>query len=442
MNNINPGLRRSIFLNLFVRIIILIISCLVLVYLVSSVLGREMIFSVLVGSILILIQIKILTDYVMKINRSLVQFIDSGVFTEENDIKFKRDNSQISDFELRVNQLKEDIGRSKFEGQKHKFLLKYAIDEMEHGLICVKNNSDVIFSNKAFRNLIGDAEINRISELEKIYPELGVSLGNINPVMPEIVSLRGFKASLRCKEFKIGNDNISLYSIQNIQQEIDKNEIESWERLIKVLTHEIMNSLSPIISLSKSMQRSIEDPEKILSGLSAIENTGEGLINFISEYRKLSDLPPPEKKDFKISKLLEHIRSLFKQECEERKIKLQIVLENQDLNLYAEMFQIEQVLVNLVTNSMEVLSGKDDGIIKLSARSYSDTIEISVEDNGPGISLDIMDKIFIPFFSTKKKGIGIGLSLSKQIITNHAAAIRISSDPGVSTKFIIRFSKE
>ena len=98
--------------------------------------------------------------------------------------KFKKDNSQISDFELRVNQLKEDIGRSKFEGQKQKFLLKNAIDEMEHGLICVKNGSDVIFSNKAFRKLIGGAEINRISELEKIYPELGVSLGNLNPVMP------------------------------------------------------------------------------------------------------------------------------------------------------------------------------------------------------------------------------------------------------------------
>lgn len=442
MKNVNTKLRRTIFVNLSLRIIILLISCLVFVYLVTTVLGREMFFSLLVGSILILIQIKILTDYILKINRSLVQFIDSGEFTEENDIKFKRDNSQISDFELRVNQLKEDIGKSQFEGQKQKFLLKNAIDEMDHGLICVKNGSEVIFSNKAFRRLIGGAEINRISELEKIYPELGFSIGNLNPVMPGIVSLRGFKASLRYKEFKIGKDNISLYSIQNIQQEIDKNEIESWERLIQVLTHEIMNSLSPIISLSKSMQRSIKDPEKILLGLSTIENTGEGLINFISEYRKLSDLPSPKKENLEISKILNHIKSLFKLECEERKIKLQIEQDDQDLKLYADKFQIEQVLVNLVTNAMEVLSGQTDGIIKLSARSYSDTTEISVEDNGPGIPKDIKDKIFIPFFSTKKKGIGIGLSLSKQIVTNHSAVILISSDPGVSTKFTIRFSNK
>ncbi len=442
MKNVNTKLRRTIFVNLSLRILILLISCLVFVYLVTTVLGREMFFSLLVGSVLILIQIKILTDYVLKINRSLVQFIDSGVFTEESDIKFKRDNSQISDFELRVNQIKEDIGKSKFEGQKQEFLLKITVDEMEHGLICVKNGSDVMFSNKAFRKLIGGAEINRISELKKIYPELGVSLGNLSEVFPGIVNISGFKASLRCKEFKIGKDNISLYSIQNIQQEIDKNEMESWERLIQVLTHEIMNSLSPIISLSKSMQRSIKDPDKILTGLSAIENTGEGLINFISEYRKLSDLPLPKKENLEISKILNHIKSLFKLECEERKIKLQIEQDDQDLKLYADKFQIEQVLVNLVTNAMEALSGQTDGIIKLSARSYSDYTEISVEDNGPGIPKDIKDKIFIPFFSTKKKGMGIGLSLSRQIITNHSAVIHISSDPGVSTKFIIRFSNK
>ena len=160
MKNANTGSGRTIFLNLILRITILIISCLVVIYLVTSVLGREMVFSLLVGCSLIIIQIKLLTDYVLKINRSLVKFIDSEGFTEESDMKFKKDNSQVSGFELRVNQLKEDIGRSKLEGQKQKFLLNYAIDEMEHGLICVRNNSDVIFSNKAFRSLIDDAEIN------------------------------------------------------------------------------------------------------------------------------------------------------------------------------------------------------------------------------------------------------------------------------------------
>ena len=442
MTNINTGLRKTIFLNLFLRIFILLITCLVFVYLVNVVLGREMVFTLIVGSILIIIQIKGLTDNVMKINRSLVQFIDNVGDTEEYDLKFKGGNSAVSDFELRINQLKEDIGRSKFEGQKQKFLLKNAVDELEHGLICVKNGSDVIFSNKAFRKLIKETEINKFSDLERIYPQLGISLENLNQGTPGIVNLPEFKASLRCKEFKIGKDNISLYSIQNIQQEIDKNEIESWERLIKVLTHEIMNSLSPIISLSKSMQRSINDSGKMLEGLNAIENTGEGLINFIREYRKLSYLPSPKKEQFEIRILLDQIRSLFKRECEKRKIMLSIWLEDQDLKLNADMFQIEQVLVNMVTNSMEVLSGRTGGVIKLTAGSYADITEICVEDNGPGISQDIRDKIFIPFFSTKKKGIGIGLSLSKQIITNHNAAIHMNSDPGISTKFIIRFSNK
>lgn len=439
MTNINTGLRKKIFFNLLLRVVLLIITCFMLVYLVTVMLGREMVFTLLVGSILIIIQIKSLTDYLMKINRSLVQFIDIVGNTEEHDLKFKSGSSAASDFEVRVNRLKEEICRSELEGQKQKFLLKNAVDEMENGLLCLKNGSEVIFTNKAFRKLIKGNEINRFSDLERICPDLGISLAKLSPGMPEIVKLNEYKASLRCTGFKMGRDSISLYSIQNIQQEIDKNEIESWERLIKVLTHEIMNSLSPIISLSKSMQKSINNSAKIREGLNAIENTGEGLINFIMEYRKLSNLPPPEMKQFKVIKLLEHIRSLFKQECEKRKIMLSIVLEDQDLKLNADMFQVEQVLVNMVTNSMEVLSGRPGGVIKLTAGSYAGFTEITVEDNGHGISKDIRDKIFIPFFSTKKKGIGIGLSLSKQIITNHNAIMSLSSDPGVSTRFIIRF---
>lgn len=440
MKSINTGLGRKIMITLLIRVIILVITTLGLVYLINEIPGREMVFTLLVGGSLIIIQVKSLTDYVLKVNTSLVQFIDS--VGKDEDIRYNRDNPQISDFELRVNQMKEDIVRSRFEGQKQKFLLKNAIDEMEHSLICVKNGKDVIFYNRAFSELVGDAMVNSISDLEKIYPELGVSIKKHNPVMPEIVSLRGYKASLRCREFKIDKDNISLYSIQNIQQEIDKNEIESWERLIQVLTHEIMNSLSPIISLSKSMQRSIEDRGRILTGLSTIENTGEGLINFISEYRKLSDLPPPQKENFKINTLLAQISSLFIRECEKRNIKLELEIKEKELELYADRFQIEQVLVNMLTNSLEALSGQSDGFIRLSARSYSGTTEICIEDNGPGISKDNRDKIFIPFFSTKKRGNGIGLSLSKQIITNHAAQILISSEPGVSTKFIIRFSNK
>lgn len=424
-------------ITLLLRILILVFTTLGLVFLLNNILGREMLFTLIVGGILIIIQIKSLTDYVLKINTSLVQFIDS--VGSQEDIQYKSDNPQISDFELRVNELKEDIVRSRFEGQKQKFLLKNAIDEMEHSLICIKNAQDIIFYNRAFSELVGGAGLNRISDLEKIYPELGVSIKEHKPVVPEIISLRGFKASLRCREFKIDKDNISLYSIQNIQQEIDKNEIESWERLIKVLTHEIMNSLSPIISLSKSMKASINDRDRIITGLSTIENTGEGLISFIAEYRKLSDMPAPEKEVLKIDNLFRQLSTLFIQVCQENKIKLEINKDSEDIKLYADKFQMEQVLVNILTNSIEALSGTKDATIKLSARSYPGATEVVIEDNGPGIPEKIMNKIFIPFFSTKKKGSGIGLSLSKQILTNHNAVINISSDPGIYTRFIIKF---
>ena len=441
MTGINTALKKAIFFKLIVRIVILIITCLAMVYLLSDVLGEEYIFTLIVGSVLIIIQVKGLTDYVMKINRSLVQFIDSVGDTEEHGLKFKGGSSGVSDFELRINKMKDDLGRSRFEGQKQKHLLINAVDELENGLLCIKNGEEVVFTNKAFRKLTRENEINRFSDLERISPQLGLSLAKLSPGRAGMVNLPEFKSSLRCKEFKIGKDNIKLYSVQNIQQEIDKNEIESWERLIKVLTHEIMNSLSPIISLSKSMQKSIDNSGKIREGLNAIENTGEGLINFITEYRKLSDLPPPDREQFEVRMLFDHIRSLFGEECEKRKITMSMMLEHQDMILNADMFQIEQVMVNLVSNSMDVLSGRTDGIIKLAAGSGEDHTEIYIEDNGPGIPEDIRDQIFIPFFSTKKKGTGIGLSLSKQIITNHNAVMNLISVSGKFTRFTIRFDK-
>jgi len=441
MTGINTALKKAIFFKLIVRIVILIITCLAMVYLISDVLVEEFVFTLIVGGVLIIIQVKGLTDYIMKINRSLVQFIDSVGDTEEHGLKFKGDSSGVSDFELRINKMKDDLGRSRLEGQKQKHLLINAVDELENGLLCVKNGDEVVFTNKAFRKLTRENEISRFSDLERISPELGSSLAKLSPGTAGMVKLPEFKSSLRCKEFKIGKDTIKLYSVQNIQQEIDKNEIESWERLIKVLTHEIMNSLSPIISLSKSMQKSIDNSGKIRQGLNAIENTGEGLINFITEYRKLSDLPPPDREEFEVKLLFDNIRSLFEEECEKRKITMSMMMEHQDMILNADMFQIEQVMVNLVSNSMDVLSGRTDGIIKLAAGSYDEHTEIYVEDNGPGIPEDIRDQVFIPFFSTKKKGIGIGLSLSKQIITNHNAVMNLSSAAGKFTRFTISFDK-
>lgn len=433
-----PLLGRTIFINILLRIIALIVTSLAVVYLLSEVVGRELIFTIIIGIILLFIQIRGISAYIMRFNRSIVQFIDSIGRAREDDIKFRNADAGISDFELRINELLDDLGQSKLEGQKQKFLLKNAVDELDYGLMCVKNGSEIIFSNKAFRNIVKSSNIERMSDLESLDPELCSSLKKLSPDSPHIASLDNFKASLRCKEFLIGKDCISLYSIHDIQQEIDMNEIESWERLIKVLTHEIMNSLSPIISLSKSMQRSIGDSEKITEGLNAIENTGEGLINFISEYRKLSDLPPPEKEKFDAGNLFQYVEALFIDECTKRKVSFNTHIDNKPVTLYADRFQIEQVLVNLLKNSLEALGGQSDGKIELSAQSDKGIKELCVEDNGPGILKDNLDKIFIPFFSTKKKGMGIGLSLSKQIITNHNGTLSLHSAPEISTKFIIR----
>ena len=254
-----------------------------------------------------------------------------------------------------------------------------------------------------------------------------------------MIDLPRFKASVRCNNFILDNQSYSLFSIQDIQREIDAQESLSWQKLIRVLTHEIMNSMGPILSLSKSLKNSVDSPEKMISGLSTIENTGEGLIHFIKEYRRLSTLPAPERSTFQVAELFDHIQSLFSEEFLNNGIRSRVHLEDPALTLMADRGQVEQIMINLVKNSLESLQSSAGKAILIGARLWRGMTEITVEDNGPGISPEIKDQIFVPFYSTKLGGTGIGLSLTRQIMNNHHGTIHFTSIPGEKTVFYLTF---
>jgi two-component system, NtrC family, nitrogen regulation sensor histidine kinase NtrY len=259
---------------------------------------------------------------------------------------------------------------------------------------------------------------------------------------------------VKATELKFESNVIKLVSFQDITNELDKKELDSWQKLIRVLTHEIMNSISPITSLTSVISGYFKNkdnltqvqPEtinqqiisKTLSGLNTIEETGKGLLDFVDKYRSLTSLPKPNLSKFTIDSLFFKCKLLMESNISNN-IKIITSVYPEDISIEADYAQVEQILINLIKNAVEAISGKENGIIQLKAFYSEEGSIIQVEDNGIGISNDIIEDIFVPFYTTKENGSGIGLSLSKQIMQNHNGTILVNSTPNIGSKFILKF---
>jgi len=259
--------------------------------------------------------------------------------------------------------------------------------------------------------------------------------------------------SIKAANFKIKNRNIKLISLQNIKTEIDQSEVDAWQKLIRVLTHEIMNSVSPIKLLSSSLIDMFEENNEIKTideitnttiqdsvfGLKTIRKRSSGLSNFVENYKSLTQISKANFSDFKICELFKQINTLLKSELEQKSIQFDLNCQPQDLIIHADEKLIEQVLINLIKNASEALKNSTNPIIKIEAEFINEFVQIKVSDNGPGISSELQDNIFIPFYTTKEKGSGIGLSLSRQIMNLHGGNISVKSEPDNGTAFTLIF---
>ncbi|MGD9556814.1 MAG: PAS domain-containing sensor histidine kinase, partial [Mangrovibacterium sp.] len=247
---------------------------------------------------------------------------------------------------------------------------------------------------------------------------------------------------------------LTLLSVQDINQELDEKELDSWLRLIRVLTHEIMNSIAPVTSLSESLSSyymkdgkmiSKEDiNEKIIQntirGLDIIKEQGKGLIHFVELYRRFTRLPKPDKKPVGVAAMLERTVMLNQNTFGEKQIDYIISVKDPALTITADENLISQVLNNLVKNAAEALGEGEGGKIELAAgMNLKNQVEILVKDNGPGIQPEIINEIFVPFFTTRTNGNGIGLSLSRQIMRLHGGSLKVHSVPDKETVFTMVF---
>ena len=357
-----------------------------------------------------------------------------------------------------LNKVNEQIKQLKIENQQREQYFQTLLENVGTGIITCNSKGFVLHANSAVKRMLGLDVLTHINQLERINRTLFQAVQQIKPFEQKLVSVtseRGtIELSLKATSFKTQTDELRLLSVQDIRNELDEKELDSWMKLIRVLMHEIMNSIAPITSLSESLSQLFTIDGKMVSreqidektisttarGLSVIGEQGNGLIQFVESYRKLTRLPKPDKKIFRVEELVNRMKVLYSSLENSNRVKLAIAVNPPEMELFADENLISQVLLNLLKNALEALNGKADGIIRIMVKvADNNRPEITVADNGPGIPDEIMEQVFVPFFTTRENGSGIGLSLSRQIMRLHGGSLQVRSIPNKETVFSMNF---
>jgi nitrogen fixation/metabolism regulation signal transduction histidine kinase len=408
---------------------------------------------------MIILQSWWLVNQVNKTNADLEKFF-SSVQDHDSSVRFSENskNNSFGKLHDRMNNLNTIIQNVKIQNERTSQFLQSVVTHVDIGLLSFDINGRIEIYNSAAKRYFDVQQPKQLSSLKTKNTELFKVINNIKPgqeIMYKIKTDNLLQSILvKAAELRFESNIIKLVSFQDITNELDKKEMDSWQRLIRVLTHEIMNSISPITSLTSVISGYFKKKDdlnpitselidsqivsKTLSGLNTIEETGKGLLDFVDKYRSLTSLPKPDLSKFTIDNLFRKSKLLMESNISEN-IKITASAYPEDIAITADYSQIEQILINLIKNAAEALSGKRDGTIHLKAFYADDAAIIQVEDNGIGISGDIIEDIFVPFYTTKASGSGIGLSLSKQIMQNHGGTITVNSSPYKGSEFTLRF---
>ena len=435
------------------RVVMLTITLVVFVYLI---LDTELYATLVLIGVLIIYQVASLIHHVELTNRQLTRFLQSIEYADLSQTftgrKLGRSFDELYAAFTNVTNAFRTVRAEREEQYRY---LQTVVQHIGVGVTTFQPNGTVELMNNAARQLlrISDGtggQIHNLSVLTESEPELVDKLMNMKAGERALIKVGERQLSLFATEFRLQDRALKLISIQNIQTELEEKEMEAWQNLIRVLTHEIMNSVTPIASLASTANDVIDTDLKqetdneamddIRIALKTIESRCEGLVHFVQSYRNLTRMPPPAFQIMPVVQLFDHITHLLQPQLEKNHIELQVSTASEQLDITLDPELVEQVLINLMTNAIQALHDHPEPIIQLSGQlDAQDRPVIRVTDNGPGILQDVQEKIFIPFFTTKQDGSGIGLSLSRQIMRMHSGAINVTSTPDVQTTFTLRF---
>ncbi|MCD8166559.1 MAG: ATP-binding protein [Bacteroides sp.] len=315
------------------------------------------------------------------------------------------------------------------------------LNRVDIALLVTTLTHEIIWTNKAARNLLGRPTPKNIHGLKEQSEELAEILFSLPPQTTRILKIsregKIRNIAITLSLFSVKENSLKIYSLKDVQPVVEETENIVWQQLISVLTHEIMNSLSSIISLSHtfSILNTEDDSQEIRKAMSIIHQRSKRLVDFVNNYKRMAQIPVPRKEKLLVKELIEHSISLFTL----NNLQIRQLITSDELTLYADRGQMEQVLINLIKNAYEASRNKPEPDIGISAMKHpSGQIIISVSDNGEGIDPEITDKIFMPFYATRPDGSGIGLSICRQIIHLHGGIIAVTSTPDKGSIFTIK----
>jgi two-component system nitrogen regulation sensor histidine kinase NtrY len=441
-----------------VRIIFLAASIVLLAYLISE---TSLLATSFILGAAIIAQVVSLVHYVEKTNRDLTRFLASIKYSDfSQTFTSGHRGSSFDELNVAFANVISEFQKARSEKETQYRYLQTLVQHIGLGILSFDQTGKVDLINNAAKRLLRVTHLRDINSLKSLSSPLVKTLTSSRPGEKALVKIDHGDVSLTLAvyptEFRIPDRTITLVSMQDIENELAEQEMAAWQKLIRVLTHEIMNSVTPIASLASTVgdlirqsgkseiegseQISAETREDIREAAATIQKRSKGLLHFIDAYRNLTKIPKPNFEIFGVSELFERVRQLFKNQLDESGINLDIKVDPRSLELTADPQLIEQVLINLILNAIEALEGRSNGAIELSSKlDERGRVLVSVTDNGPGISEEIKERIFTPFFTTKRGGSGIGLSLSRQIMRLHKGSIAFKSTPNDMTVFTLRF---
>jgi two-component system, NtrC family, nitrogen regulation sensor histidine kinase NtrY len=393
-----------------------------------------------------------LFHYVTSLNRKMKRLFESIQY-QDFAITFKADNKMgksFKDLNSDLNAVISSFNQVRSEREATLHFINAIIQQINVGIVSYNTLGEVEISNQTANKLLRVYRLKNINDLKAEQPHIFEVLESLKPGESRLLTLEDNDLSFSITEIQMRGRRIRLLAIHNIRSELQIKELEAWQNLTKVLRHEIMNSVTPIVSLAETMRDIVNDEIKpttateiesvndLKEALVTVQKRGLGIMKFVNAYREFTSIPLPSKTHIEVTDLLKRVEGIFAPKVAEGNIKLSFDYDA-DFEIFIDQDQLEQVLINIIKNAFEANYTCESPEISVRSKLKNGIKTIEILDNGTGVPLDIREKIFIPFFTSKKLGSGIGLSLSRQIMALNDAKINYQSISPQGTAFILEF---
>ena len=397
--------------------------------------------------------------YVSRTNREVARFLDAVSYADYSQrFDFKKEGSGFDSLGQKFTEIIERMRERGDDQESRLRRLRALVEHIPVPLMTLHSDGSITLQNNAARRLFGAEHVTSLRSLRKFGFSFAEAVDNAVPGERQLVkfTVEGieYHLTLAATEIVVTSSRERLISLQDIQSELDATQAEAWEDLVRVLTHEIMNSITPVTSLAKTAADLVDDVvakeargepitddlHDLRSAVSTVARRSDSLTQFVDSYRQITRLAPPEKKRVPIDGLFDEVMRLATAECPRENVEFDSEITPQSLDVYADRDLLEPVLLNLLRNAWQATALVEQPRVSLAAcLNRRNNVVIEVSDNGPGVPEDVAKKIFVPFFTTKERGSGVGLALTRQVMIAHGGFVRLGRNASGGATFSLTF---